>query len=139
MITIGTDIDTEYTFNNGDINLISNYGNLTQSVINRLNTDINFYNIFYAKYGGILWEHMGDMNIPTIHEYIRIEIEDVLKQDPRISSCEVNVTKKNSKSVNVELNLKITNSDNDVGLNLVIDSVNGVSVDTMDNTLNGGI
>ena len=89
----GTDIDDSWTFSNGDINLISGTLNLGQAVKNRLMCDSDFYKNFYQNYGGNLFEEMGELNNGNAHEYLRIEIETILKQEPRINELECIVNK----------------------------------------------
>ena len=116
----GTDINRDWNFVDGDLELVTGTANISQAVYNRLMTDDDLYTQFYAKYGGKLYTHFGDLNHPTIHEYIRIEIEDILSQDPRIKSMECTVTKTSSKEVECNLNITPIGSDEAVELNLVI-------------------
>ena len=117
----GVDIDSSWGFVDGDIQLSKGKENLGQAISNRLMADDDQYSDFYIRYGGRLFEHFGDLNHPTIHEYIRIEVEDILSQDPRIKEInECTVNKINSSAV--ECNLKVTaiGSDEVIGLNLVL-------------------
>ena len=117
----GTDIDSSWSFVDGDIQLSRGKENLGQAISNRLNSDDDQYSDFYIRYGGRLFEHFGDLNHPTIHEYIRIEIESILGQEPRIKEInECTVNKINSNTV--ECNLKVTpiGSDEVIDLNLVL-------------------
>lgn len=136
-INLGTDIYREWSFTNRDLDLVTNYGNIQQAVINRLNTDRDFYSIFYLRYGGNLFEHLGDLNHSTIHEYIRIEIEETLKQDPRIKNIECTVNKINAYSVECNLNILLFNNLDEVTLNLVIDANTGISIMSNMEELNG--
>ena len=130
VVNIGTDIDRTWSFNNGEIITISDYGNLSQAITNRLNTDLDFYSVFYAKYGGNLFEHMGDLNHPTIHEYIRIEVEDIIRQDPRISNVEATINKTHTNTIECDLIIGLYDETTTVELNLVIDTNKGVSLNT---------
>ena len=130
VVNIGTDIDRTWSFNNGEIITISDYGNLSQAIMNRLNSDLDFYSTFYPKYGGNLWEHMGDLNHSTIHEYIRIEVEDIVKQDPRVANVEATVNKTSTNMVECDLLIGLYDETTTVELNLVIDSNQGVSLNT---------
>lgn len=102
----GTDLNKKWTFTHGDIETVSGSVNLGQAIVNRLNAGLDTYDIFYAKYGGVLLEHLGDLNHPNIHEYMRIEIESILEQELRIQNLECTVNKTSSKTV--ECNLKVT-------------------------------
>ena len=112
----GTDINSNFSFTDGDINLVSGTNNLAQAVCNRLNSNLNTYEIFYTKYGGNLLEWLGEQNNSNIQEYIRIEIESILMQDPRITSIEATVTKEDSKTVLIDLKVLPVGSDEIVTL-----------------------
>ena len=117
----GTDIQSNWNLNsNGDLNTVTGESNLGQAIVNRLNSDLDTYDLFYAKYGGDLFTHMGDLNIPTIHEYIRIEIETILEQEPRIRQMQCTVEKNDTKSVLVTLNIVPVGADEVVELNLIL-------------------
>lgn len=116
----GNDINNSFTFSNGDIDIISGTQNLAQSIINRLNTDKSFYNWCYTQYGGNLFNIFGMKNNQNSLEYLRIEIESILQQDPRIREVTANCSKEDSKTVGVELNVLTIGSDEIVTLNLVI-------------------
>lgn len=118
---LGTDIRSDWSFNNkGDINLISNSSNLGQSILNRLKADLNTYNMFYARYGGNLKDHFGEFNHNTIHEYIRIEIEEICSQDPRIQNIECKVNKIDIETIICDLNIVVFNSNTVLEYNLVL-------------------
>lgn len=116
----GTDIDDSCTFSNGDINLISDTSNLKQAIKNRLMCDSEFYKTFYQNYGGNLFDEMGELNNGNAHEYIRIEIETILKQEPRIKEVECTVNKIGTDAVECKLKFKTINNDEIVEMNLVI-------------------
>ena len=125
----GTDIDSSWSFVDGDLELSKGTSNLGQAIQNRLMADDDQYSDFYIRYGGRLFDHFGDLNHPTIHEYIRIEIEDILRQDPRIKEINECTVNKISSSA-VECNLKVTpiGSDEIISLNLVINDDSGVFI-----------
>ena len=125
----GTDINRDWQFIDGDLELSSGPANLGQAVYNRLMTDDDWYTQFYTRYGGRLYEHYGDLNHPTIHEYIRIEIEGILSQDPRIQSMECTVNKTTSKEVECNLKIRTIGSDEITELNLIINENSVISLD----------
>lgn len=124
----GNDIDKSWTFTNGDINIVKNVNNLGQAIYNRLNTDLGTFDMFYTKYGGNLYEELGEVNHPTIHEYIRIEIESILEQEPRIQNIDCTVNKINSDGVEVTLKVTPINSDETLTYNLVIGNDSYVAI-----------
>lgn len=116
----GTDINSNWNFTNGDINLVSDTTNLGQAIINRLNSDTDTYDMFYLRYGGELFEHMGDLNQENIHEYIRIEVEHILLQDPRIQNIECEVNKTDTNTIRCDLKIRTIASDDIVAFNLIL-------------------
>ena len=123
----GTDINSNWSFTDGDINLISGKSNLGQAIVNRLKADLTTF-IFYNRYGGNLFEHFGDKNNPNIHEYIKIEVEEICRQDPRIKQAECTVTKTDSDTVTLDLKLLTISSDEIVRYNLILNSDNSIFI-----------
>lgn len=132
----GTDIDSTWSFVDGDLELSTGNGNIGQAIQNRLMTDDDQYTQFYIQYGGRLYEHLGDLNHHTIHEYIRIEIEHILEQEPRIKEItECTVNKTSNREVECNLKIKPVGSDEVIPLNLVINDDGGVFINSSE--LNG--
>lgn len=127
----GTDIDSTWSFVDGDLELSTGNGNIGQAIQNRLMTDDDQYTQFYIQYGGRLYEHLGDLNHSTIHEYIRIEIEHILEQEPRIKEImECTVNKTSNREVECNLKIKPVGSDEVIPLNLVINDDGGVFINS---------
>lgn len=124
---MGTDIRRDYAFVNGDIILTTGVFNMGQAVLNRLSLYLGDYDIFYAKYGSTIMDEMGELNHPTIHEYIRIEIEECLKQDPRIRSSSARVYKKDNHTVQADLTVLLIN-DTELELNLILTDDNTIII-----------
>lgn len=120
MDVYGTDIKSSFSFNNGDIELVSGTSNLGQACVNRLNTDTGWYDWCYTVYGGDLFSIFGMKNNTNSLEYLKIEIEYILQQDPRIKEITANCTKETPKTVGVELKILPISKDEIVTLNLVI-------------------
>ena len=116
----GTDINSDFSFTDGDINLATGTDNLAQSACNRLNSTLETYEIFYSHYGGDLLKWLGESNNSNILEYIRIEIESILSQDPKIQSVEANVTKESHDTILMDLKVVTIASDEIVTLNLIV-------------------
>ena len=132
MINLGTDIVSDWSFSDGDLNIVTGTANLAQAIQNRLNTYFDDLNIFYANYGSTLLDLLGDLNHETIHEYIKIEVEDVVVKDNRIRSVDCTVNKIGVGQVECKLNIiLIDETDVDLGLiitadNIVVLNINGV-------------
>ena len=123
----GTDINSNWSFSDGDINLVTDKANLGQAIVNRLKADLTTF-IFYNRYGGNLFEHFGDKNNPNIHEYIKIEVESICKQDPRIKQVESTVTKTDSETITLDLKLLTISSDEIIRYNLILTSDNSILI-----------
>ena len=123
----GTDINSNWSFSDGDINLVTDKANLGQAIVNRLKADLTTF-IFYNRYGGNLFEHFGDKNNPNIHEYIKIEVEEICRQDPRIKQAECTVTKTDSETITLDLKLLTISSDEIVRYNLILNSDNSIFI-----------
>ena len=124
---LGTDVQSDWSFTDGDINLISEKSNLGQAIVNRLQADLTTF-IFYNRYGGNLFEHFGDKNNPNIHEYIKIEVEDICRQDPRIKQVETTVNKTDSETITLDLKLLTISSDEIIRYNLILNSDNSILI-----------
>ena len=117
---LGVDIKDTWSFVDGDLEIVTETLNLGQSIINRLNTDKDFYNWCYTNYGGDLFRIFGMKNNPNSLEYLRIEIESILQQDPRIRDVTAYCSKEDLKTIGVELNVLTIGRDEIITLNLII-------------------
>ena len=120
MDVYGTDIKNDFNFDDGDLELVNGADNLGQAIINRLNIYKGFYDSFYTNYGGDLQKIYGMQNNSNALEYLRIEIESILQQDPRIKEITCECTKEAPQIVNVELEILPIIKNEIVTLNLVI-------------------
>lgn len=116
---LGTDFKN-FEMQNGDLLLVSDNNNLAQACINRLNTDNGWFDWCYDRYGGDLFSVFGMKNNANSLEYLRIEIESILQQDPRIKSISASCTKQSSNEVYVELDILAVGDDEIISINLVI-------------------
>jgi len=125
-VAIGTDINSQWSFNDdGDLELISSEDNLSQSIGNRLGTNLNSLNYFYEEYGSILPMLLGWTANETTLEFMKIEISNRLLQDPRIRDFSVDVSYTSNGAVEIDIVVKI--GDEDYGTSLVL-SDDGVEV-----------
>lgn len=125
---LGTDIDSSWTFNNdGDLILTSEENNLVQSIQNRLSCPHDSLNLFYYEYGSKLWNFMGWKRTPETLQFIRNEIVETLKQEPRIIDYELNLSFTDT-GLKVDLVLRY-DEDSDLDLSLIINADDGVVID----------
>lgn len=127
MINLGTDIMADWSFSDGDLNIVSDTVNLGQAISNRLNTYLNDLNLFYADYGSTLFDYLGSLNNENIREYIRIEVESTVIKDNRIRSVDCTVKKVQSNAVECVLNLQLVDN-TDMSLDLIITAENVVII-----------
>lgn len=125
---IGTDIIRMWSFTDGDLDLVSESSNLGQAIVNRLNADENTYDIFYNRYGGALFEHFGDINSENILEYIRIEIESILQQDPKIRNIDCKVNKNENDTITINLNVTTISNNEVIPLNLILNNDEDITI-----------
>lgn len=116
---LGTDLKN-FEIEDGDLLLVSESDNLAQACINRLSTPSNFYDWMYVNYGGGLNSIFGMKNNSNSLEYLRIEIEHILQQDPRIKSISATCTKEMPNEVDVELDILTIGSNEIISMNLII-------------------
>lgn len=126
MVDIGTDIKSDWTFTDGDLNIISDEGNLKQSILNRFSVYDGTFKFFYAEYGSVLSNYFGFRKDETTLEFMKIELERVLLQDPRIQGFDLDLSYVED-GVRVELTINL--SDADVELNFVTDGATFIEED----------
>lgn len=117
---LGTDIKDTWSFVDGDLEIVTDIENLEQACTNRLNTNEEFYRWCYEKYGGDLFKVIGMVNNDHALEYLRIEIESILMQDPRIREVQADCYKNDPISIYADVNILTINSEEMVTINLVI-------------------
>lgn len=102
---MGKDVDRNWNFKNGDIEICSYEDNIHQAILNRLSCPLGALQLFYTDYGSNVEENLGEINNETVREYIRLEIEKRLKYDPRFKNvtCEVNHVNSNEVNCNIEV------------------------------------
>ncbi len=84
ILELGTDFNSSWEFNDeGDLNLVTNDSNLVQAISNRLNTRNGELDLFYSEYGSFLCNFLGWKKNDTTLEFMRIELDKALSQDPR--------------------------------------------------------
>lgn len=117
---LGTDIKDTWSFVDGDLEIVTDMENLEQACTNRLNTNLEFYQWCYDNYGGDLFKVIGMVNNDHALEYLRIEVETILKQDPRIREVQATCYKNDPISIYADIDILTINSEEMVTVNLVI-------------------
>ena len=125
----GVDIDSSFTFRDGDLVLSEYENNLVQAVTNRLNTDLDELDLFYEDYGSILTGFLGWKASDAL-TYIQAEIDNVLLQEPRLIRHDSNVEYTETGVIRINLTL-YTSSNIGIEANLVLtkDGVVEIEID----------
>lgn len=127
MINLGTDVMSDWSFSDGDLNIVSGTGNLSQAIANRLNTYLDDLALFYNGYGSNLFDYLGEFNNSNIHEYIKLETEFQVIKDKRIKTAECTVNRIGQGIVEATLNVELIDG-TDVDLNMIITNENKVII-----------
>ncbi len=104
-MNVGTDINTEWVFEDGDLTLITGEKNLIQSISNRLNT-VYDESLYYSNYGGYLQLFIGWKKTEETRQFIQNEICNILNQETRITDYSI-YTEYITDGILIKLNLKI--------------------------------
>lgn len=127
MSTIGEDISSEWTFNeNGDLKLVSGNANINQAISNRLNTGLHSLDLFYGEYGSFLTSFLGWKANQRTLDFMKIEIENRLLQDPRLRDFNVSCAYNGNGEIEININAIIGNEEYDTNLVLNSDGVDVV-------------
>ena len=122
----GTDINNSWEFNeHGDLVLVGNKDNVGQAISNRLRTQLNELDLFYAGYGSFLTQFLGWKKNDSTLEFMRLEIETRLAGDPRLSGYSVSLEYVDT-GVEININLVLDDGEEYTG-NFVLNS-DGVEV-----------
>lgn len=116
---LGVDINHTWEFRNGDLVLVSNEENIVQSIMNRLNCEYDSLDDYYFEYGTLLSSFLGFDRSDETLEFIKIEIEATLEQDPRMNNFEVELSYGKTGEVNIYIHIWF-DEDSDLNLSLTI-------------------
>ena len=120
IVELGTDLNSNWEFKDGDLQLVENKTNIKQSILNRLNCDYDSLDLFYYEYGSVLSNFLGWKHNDETLEFIRLEIEDTLNQEPRLTDFDVEVSYDKIGKVLIDLYI-VFNDETDFSLSLVLE------------------
>ena len=127
IVSIGTDMQSDWSFNDkGDLELVSGKDNISQAISNRLSTELNSL-LFYNEYGSLLWSFIGWRGSKQSLEFMKIEIENRLLQDPRLREYSVDLEYLGDGSVRIDMGITM-NGDEDYSTSLVLSKDGEVSL-----------
>ena len=124
----GIDLNSNMTFEDGDIVLVEYADNLCQAVTNRLNTSLNELDLFYEDYGSILTGFFGSKGNNTTIGFIKTELNNCLSKEPRLRKHEADVSYTGDGLLRIDLRLYPVNTDNNIDLNLVLTETGNVEI-----------
>lgn len=116
---LGTDFNSSWEFQEGDLVLVKNDTNLIQSIVNRLNCEYDSLDNYYYEYGTNLSSFLGFKASKETLEFIKIEVTETLNQDPRINEFEVATEYDKENNVAIHLNI-IFGEESELTLSLVL-------------------
>mgnify|MGYP002523870592 FL=1 len=123
---VGTDINSKWTLtNDGDLKIVNDEENMVQSIGNRLSCYQPSMEVYYEQYGGFLTSYLGQRKTSETLDFMKIEIDTMLKQDPRIEEF-TSTLSYSEKGVNVILKLIVACEEMEV--DLIVDDGGGVTV-----------
>lgn len=114
----GCDFDSSYTFVDGDLKLVEDENNIVQSIQNRLNTKLDSLSAYYFEYGTVLREYLGERKTEGTLQFLIMEVDRVVKQDPRLQDTSVSANY-TDKGVNIDITVSY-DDESDLDLNLVL-------------------
>ncbi len=120
IVELGVDLNNNWQFKDGDLILVENKDNLVQSILNRLNCDYDSLDLFYYEYGSVITSFLGWPRNDETLEFIRLEIESTLEQEPRLTDFNVEVTYNEDGKLLIDLYI-VFDEDSDFTLSLVLE------------------
>ena len=120
IVELGTDLNSNWEFKDGDLEIVENKDNLIQSILNRLNSSYDSLDLFYYEYGSVLSNFFGWKQSDETLEFIRLEVESTLEQEPRLNEFYVEVSYNKVGKILIDLYVKY-DEDSDFDLSLVLE------------------
>lgn len=114
----GVDLDNGLSFSDGDLDLIRFEDNISQAILNRLKTVKDSLDLFYTEYGCFFLFFLGWRRTQNTLDFMKIELDACLKQDPRINNF--TTTLEYSEDGSVLINIVLTDYMENVELNYVL-------------------
>ena len=119
MVELGTDISSTWEFSKGDLVLVNHTDNMRQAIKNRLSCPLDYLD--YDNYGSDIHSFLGGRKNDTVLDFLKIEIETRLIQDPRIQDFEVTTYIKEDDNVGIDIEVNF-DEDMDLSMSLVLNN-----------------
>lgn len=119
IVELGTDISSTWEFIKGDLVLVNHTDNMRQAIKNRLSCPLDYLD--YDNYGSDIHSFLGGRKNDTVLDFLKIEIETRLIQDPRIQDFEVTTYIKEDESIGIDIDVNF-DEDMDLSMSLVLNN-----------------
>lgn len=119
IVELGTDISSTWEFIKGDLVLVNHTDNMRQAIKNRLSCPLDYLD--YDNYGSDIHSFLGGRKNDTVLDFLKIEIETRLIQDPRIQDFEVTTYIKEDDNVGIDIDVNF-DEDMDLSMSLVLNN-----------------
>ena len=119
IVELGTDISSTREFSKGDLVLVNHTDNMRQAIKNRLSCPLDYLD--YDNYGSDIHSFLGGRKNDTVLNFLKIEIETRLIQDPRIQDFEVTTYIKEDDNVGIDIEVNF-DEDMDLSMSLVLNN-----------------
>lgn len=127
ILELGTDIHSSWAFDDtGDLVLVDNTDNVYQALVNRLTSPLDNL-LYYDDYGSDIHFYNGMRKNETTLDFLKIEIENRIIQDPRIQDFDVEPYITEDNKIGVDVTVTYTD-ETDLSLSLILTD-NGVEID----------
>lgn len=124
---LGMDVNSAWIFHDGDLVLVSDKENLIQAVVNRLNTLVDSMDDYYYNYGSAISRFLGWRKNEITLKFIKLEVENTLKQDPRLQDFDLDLFYGEKGIVNIHLSTVIS-EDEVFDMNMVLSDDGSVTI-----------
>lgn len=119
IVELGTDISSTWEFRKGDLVLVNHTDNMRQAIKNRLSCPLDYLD--YDDYGSDIHSFLGGRKNDTVLNFLKIEIETRLIQDPRIQDFEVTTYIKEDGNIGIDIDVNF-DEDMDLSMSLVLNN-----------------
>lgn len=119
IVELGTDISSTWEFIKGDLVLVNHTDNMRQAIKNRLSCPLDYLD--YDNYGSDIHSFLGGRKNDTVLDFLKIEIETRLIQDPRIQDFEVTTYIKEDENIGIDIDVNF-DEDMDLSMSLVLNN-----------------
>lgn len=119
IVELGTDISSTWEFSKGDLVLVNHTDNMRQAIKNRLSCPLDYLD--YDNYGSDIHSFLGGRKNDTVLNFLKIEIETRLIQDPRIQDFEVTTYIKEDENIGIDIDVNF-DEDMDLSMSLVLNN-----------------